>query len=67
MNNQPKIGHVADFDAIALDNAKHFAFRLESMTCPVVQFCRGSCMFLAGISSSRVALGSGPIDCLLAA
>ncbi|NJN35757.1 MAG: hypothetical protein HC794_00350 [Nitrospiraceae bacterium] len=48
MNNQHKIGHVADFDAIALDTAKHFAFRLESMKCPVVQFCRASCMFLVG-------------------
>jgi len=43
-----KIGHVADFDAIALNTATHFAFRPECMTCPVVQLCKGSCMFLEG-------------------
>lgn len=43
-----KIGHVADFDAIALGTATHFAFRQECMSCPVVQLCKGSCMFLEG-------------------
>ena len=43
-----KIGHVADFDVIALDTATHFAFRPECMSCPVVQLCKGSCMFLEG-------------------
>ena len=43
-----KIGHVADFDAIALNTATHFAFRQECMACPVVQLCKGSCMFLEG-------------------
>jgi uncharacterized protein len=43
-----KIGHVADFDGIALDTATHFVFREECMACPVVQLCKGSCMFLEG-------------------
>ncbi|CUH61534.1 radical SAM/SPASM domain-containing protein [Thalassobacter stenotrophicus] len=43
-----KIGHVEDFDAIALDTGTHFAFREECMSCPVVQLCKGSCMFLEG-------------------
>ena len=43
-----KIGHIADFDAIALDTATHFAFRNECMSCPAVQLCKGSCMFLEG-------------------
>ena len=43
-----KTGHVADFDAIALDTATHFAHRKECMSCPVVQLCKGSCMFLEG-------------------
>jgi len=43
-----KIGHVADFGAIALDTATHFAFRDECMSCPVVQLCKGACMFLEG-------------------
>ena len=43
-----KIGHVADFDAIALDTATRFAFRPECMACPVVELCKGLCMFLEG-------------------
>jgi len=43
-----RIGHVADFGGIALDTATHFAFRLECMSCPVVQLCKGACMFLEG-------------------
>jgi uncharacterized protein len=43
-----KIGHVGDFDAIALNTATHLAFRPECMSCPVVQLCKGSCMFLEG-------------------
>lgn len=43
-----RIGHVAEFDAIALDTATHFAFRDECTSCPVVQLCKGSCMFLEG-------------------
>ncbi len=43
-----KIGHVEDFEDIALDTATHFAFRDECMACPVVQLCKGSCMFLEG-------------------
>lgn len=43
-----KIGHLDDFDAIALNTATHFAFRDECMSCPVVQLCKGSCMFLEG-------------------
>lgn len=38
----------ASGDAIALDTATHFAFRDECMSCPVVQLCKGSCMFLEG-------------------
>ena len=38
----------ASGDVIALDTATHFAFRQECMSCPVVQLCKGSCMFLEG-------------------
>ena len=47
-NGEHKIGHIDDFDAIALNTATHFAFRDECMSCPVVQLCKGSCMFLEG-------------------
>lgn len=43
-----KIGHVEDFGTIALDTSTHFSFRDACMTCPVVQLCKGSCMFLEG-------------------
>lgn len=43
-----KIGHVEAFEDIALDTATHFAFREECLSCPVVQICKGSCMFLEG-------------------
>ena len=43
-----KIGHVADFDVIALNTATHFAFRPECMSSPVVQLCKGFYMFLEG-------------------
>ena len=43
-----KIGHVEAFEDIALDTATHFAFREECIKCPVVQLCKGSCMFLEG-------------------
>lgn len=38
----------ASGEVIALDTATHFAFREECRTCPVVQLCKGSCMFLEG-------------------
>ncbi len=41
-----RIGYVAAFEAIALGTATHFTFRDECMSCPVVQLCKGSCMFL---------------------
>jgi len=43
-----EIGQVAEFDNIALDTSTHFPFRKECMACPVVQLCKGSCMFLDG-------------------
>ncbi len=43
-----RIGHVEVFEKIALDTTTHFAFRPECMACPVVQLCKGSCMFLEG-------------------
>lgn len=41
-----KIGHVNDYDNITLNTATHFSFREECMSCPLVQLCKGSCMFL---------------------
>lgn len=41
-----KIGHVDQYDDITLNTATHFSFREECMECPLVQLCKGSCMFL---------------------
>ena len=43
-----KIGHVSKFDEIALNTSTHFSHREECMHCPVVQLCKGSCMYLDG-------------------
>ena len=41
-----QIGHVDDYKNIALTTATHFSLREECNSCPVVQLCKGSCMFL---------------------
>lgn len=43
-----KIGTVDDFDNIKLKTATHWSFREECSSCPVLQICKGSCMFLQG-------------------
>ena len=43
-----KIGHVNQFDNIKLNTATHWKFREECSKCPVLQVCKGSCMFLEG-------------------
>jgi len=43
-----RIGHVTQFDKIKLNTATHWNFREECSKCPVLQVCKGSCMFLQG-------------------
>jgi len=43
-----KIGHVNDFDNIAMKTSTHWSKREECPNCPVLQLCKGSCMFLDG-------------------
>jgi uncharacterized protein len=43
-----KIGHVNQFDNIKLNTSTHWKFREECSKCPVLQVCKGSCMFLEG-------------------
>jgi uncharacterized protein len=42
------IGHVDNFDDIKLNTITHWSKRDECPTCPVLQLCKGSCMFLHG-------------------
>ncbi len=41
-----KIGHIDQFHDVKLNTAFHFSQRQECVQCPVVQICKGSCMFL---------------------
>lgn len=43
-----KLGHVSDFDNIKLKTATHWAHRNDCPSCPVLQICKGACMFLEG-------------------
>lgn len=43
-----RIGQVSDFEAIRLNTASHWSKRADCPSCPVLQICQGSCMFLEG-------------------
>jgi len=43
-----KIGNIDDFDNIKLNTATHWSHREKCSSCPVLQLCQGSCMFLEG-------------------
>jgi uncharacterized protein len=43
-----RIGHVSDLSAARLKTATHWSHRSECPKCPVLQICKGSCMFLEG-------------------
>ena len=46
-NGRPHlIGHVSNMKAVKLRTATHWKFREECSNCPVLQACKGSCMFL---------------------
>ena len=40
------IGHVSNINKARLTTATHWSFREECTKCPVLQACKGSCMFL---------------------
>jgi uncharacterized protein len=41
-----KVGHVDQFEDIQVNTAHHFSTRSECPRCPVVQLCKGACLFL---------------------
>ena len=48
-NGRPhRIGHVDDLENVRLDTATHWRHREHCSHCPVLQLCKGSCMFLEG-------------------
>lgn len=48
-NGQPhKIGHITDLENVQLKTSTHWSKRSECGKCPVLQLCKGACMFLEG-------------------
>lgn len=43
-----RLGHVSDLDSVKLNTATHWSRRPHCNHCPVLQLCKGSCMFLEG-------------------
>lgn len=43
-----KIGHVRSLDKVALTTSTHWSLKEECQSCPVLQLCKGSCMYLEG-------------------
>lgn len=41
-----RIGHVSAMDQVRLDTATHWSLRESCRHCPVLQLCKGSCMYL---------------------
>jgi uncharacterized protein len=45
---QHMIGHVSQLDKVKLKTSTHWSARKECVDCPVLQACKGSCMYLSG-------------------
>ncbi|MGV0961661.1 MAG: SPASM domain-containing protein [Limnohabitans sp.] len=43
-----RIGHTSQMDQVALTTSTHWSKRSECPQCPVLQICKGACMFLEG-------------------
>lgn len=41
-------GHITNMDAVEIKTATHWRNRKDCSSCPVVQVCQGSCMYLQG-------------------
>jgi uncharacterized protein len=49
LNGQPhQIGHLSNLQAVKMRSATHWIHRPDCPSCPVLQICKGSCMFLQG-------------------
>lgn len=47
-NGRHKIGNVSNFAEISLNTSWHWSNRESCNNCPVLQICKGSCMYLEG-------------------
>jgi uncharacterized protein len=48
LENKHLAGHLDNFDAVRIKSSRHWSWRNECTHCPVLQLCKGSCMFLTG-------------------
>ena len=46
--NQHMLGHVSQLEKVKLKTARHWSDRKECVDCPVLQTCKGACMYLEG-------------------
>jgi uncharacterized protein len=44
-----QIGHLSNLQAVKMRTATHWSQRKDCASCPVLQLCKGSCMFLEGL------------------
>jgi uncharacterized protein len=45
---QHMLGHVSQLDRVKLNTSTHWSVRKECVDCPVLQTCKGACMYLQG-------------------
>jgi uncharacterized protein len=45
---QHMLGHVSQLDKVKLNTSTHWSARKECVDCPVLQTCKGACMYLKG-------------------
>ena len=45
---QHMLGHVSQMDRVKLNTSTHWSKRKECVDCPVLQSCKGACMYLQG-------------------
>jgi uncharacterized protein len=45
---QHMVGHVSQLDKVKLKTSTHWSARKECVDCPVLQACKGACMYLEG-------------------
>lgn len=45
---QHMLGHVSQLDKVKLNTSTHWSAREECVNCPVLQTCKGACMYLKG-------------------
>lgn len=43
-----RAGHLSDLKGVAVKTSTHWSHRKECLNCPVLQMCKGACMFLEG-------------------